>query len=157
MVRRILYALRARRETARRDAIALRQYRELTARYVEWLDDEAIVVTLNNLRRLAGDDGFFAAVSGLGVRALRGRVSEIREARQSAALDAERAAALAHLRNLVREVEGVDPSWSDTRRRGTLSGGTVTIGEYRAAKKFIDRIDAEHIAKHESAHKEKTK
>ncbi|QIL81839.1 nicotinamide mononucleotide transporter [Diaphorobacter sp. HDW4A] len=51
--------------------------------------------------------------------------------------------ALMHLRTLCSDIENVSAKWDDTRRRNSLLGGTVTLGQYRAARRFVQSMDVQ--------------
>ena len=56
--------------------------------------------------------------------------------------DEQLAQALMHLRTLCSDIEDVGAKWDSTRRRNSVGGGTVTIGQYREAHNFVRSIDA---------------
>ncbi len=49
--------------------------------------------------------------------------------------------ALMHLRTLCADIEDVSAKWDDARRRNALDGGSVTLGQYRAARRFVQSVD----------------
>ena len=51
------------------------------------------------------------------------------------------AQALMHLRTLCADIENVSAQWDDARRRNSLDGATVTLGQYRAARRFVQSVD----------------
>ena len=56
--------------------------------------------------------------------------------------------AMKHLRTLCCEIEDVGTEWDDHRLRNSLIGGTVTIGQYRTARRFVRSFDlarGEHV------------
>ena len=63
-----------------------------------------------------------------------------------AAPDEQLVQAIAHLRALCNEIDGVSAKWDDARRRSSLTGGTVTLGQYRAARRFIQAMDVDQGA-----------
>lgn len=63
-----------------------------------------------------------------------------------AAPDEQLVQAIAHLRALCNEIDGVSAKWDDARRRSSLAGGTVTLGQYRAARRFIQAMDVDQGA-----------
>ena len=54
--------------------------------------------------------------------------------------------ALMHLRTLCADIEDVSAKWDDARRRNALDGGTVTLGQYRAARRFVQSVDSDQGA-----------
>ena len=51
------------------------------------------------------------------------------------------AQALMHLRTLCADIEDVSAQWDDARRRNSIDGGAVTIGQFRAARRFVQSMD----------------
>ena len=55
--------------------------------------------------------------------------------------DEQLAQALMHLRTLCSDIEDVSAKWDDARRRNSIGGGAVTIGQFRAARRFVQSMD----------------
>lgn len=142
---------RQRQASRVRSEQALFSYRVHVGAYLRWFASEPdVCALLENLKAIA--DGGMSA-QPLGNAELRDKVRALRAAEYQSTRTNEMAHALAHLRNLVREIDGVGETWADERRRCTLSGGAVTLGELRAAKAFLTRLDSQRIATHEAARK----
>jgi hypothetical protein len=135
MIRRYIERVRDARRQQREDARALGSYRAnlpYLHRALEGMDDIRLV--LEQVMSNAGD----GEAPFLHAPDLLARVRAIRGTAARAAVESASAEALGHIRKLTREIEGVGASWADERRRCTLSGGRVTLGELRAAKAFVD-------------------
>jgi hypothetical protein len=147
-------AFRAHRAQRRNDQFALASYRSHIPLLRRWLADMPdVCALLDQLAYEAGDKGIDASLRCCGPGELRDRLRDARRAQHRAAHEKTLRDALSHLRVLAREIDGVDPKWADERRRASLTGGSLTLGELRAAKRFLDRIDLERITAREKTTK----
>lgn len=147
MIGRVHNAIRACFARRRADRRALDSYRAnvpyLRARLSAMPD---ICAVLDQVASNAGDGAdAYVHITDLRDKVLALRAEHFRASHEKTLRDA-----LMHLRLLAREIDGVSEQWADERLRRTLSGGSVTLGEFRAAKAFINRIDGERIKAHET-------